>query len=215
MEPCRCADDYARMFGRSTAAGDAKRFRRRGLRGSAADLAEGIEDIGVDGGSILEVGGGVGGLTVHLLEHGAASAVNVELSPGYESEAARLLADRDLADRVERRIGDFVTSDGLEPVDVVALHRVVCCYPDWRAMLDRAADTATRTIGLTFPRDWWPGRAAVTVGNGFCRLSGTQFRAFVHPADDMLAFLARQGFEVRTDAVGLVWRTVVLARALH
>ncbi len=215
MEPCCCADDYARMFGRSTAANDAKAFRKRGLRGTAADLARGIEATGIDGASILEVGGGVGGLHVHLLERGAASAVNVELSPAYESEAAVLLSERDLADRVERRVGDFVASPALEPADVVVLHRVVCCYPDWEAMLGRTADLATRVIALTFPRDWWPGRTAVGLGNGLCRISRMDFRAFVHPADAMLASLSRHGFQIGLDEVGLVWRSVVMARTLR
>lgn len=214
MEPCCCADDYARMFGRS-AAREAKTFRRRGLRGTAADLARGIERTGVDGASILEVGGGVGGLHVHLLERGAASAVTVELSPAYEAAATQLLVDRGLGDHVERRVGDFVATRVLEPADVVVLHRVVCCYPDWQAMLDRSADLATRVVGLTFPRDWWPGRAAVGFGNGLCRISGMQFRAFVHPADAMLASLSRRGFRVCFDEVGMMWRSVVMARAVR
>lgn len=36
-----------------------------------------------------------------------------------------------MADRVTRRFLDIAqTPDGVEPADVVVLHRVVCCYPD-------------------------------------------------------------------------------------
>ena len=213
MDPCCHADDYARMFGRSTAEHDARHFRRRGLGGTAADLARAVVELGIHDASVLEVGGGVGALHLQLLAEGAASAVNVELSPSYEQEAAMLLQERDFADRVERRVGDVVAMDDLDPVDVVVLHRVVCCYPDWAAMLDATTELATRTVGLTFPRDWWPGRAAVAAGNVVCRLTRTRFRAFVHPADAMLDALALHGFVVRSDHVGLVWRTVALTRA--
>lgn len=207
--PC-CPADYARMFGRGGAARDASRYLRRGLSGSAATLATSIEQLGVSDATVLEVGGGVGGLHTRLLQHGASRAVTIDLSTEWEAAARDVLAELDLSDRVERRHGDFVTADHLAASEVVVLHRVVCCYPDWERMLERAADLSTRMVGFTFPRDRWPIRAAISVGNRILQVAGQGFRAFVHPADQMLALLQSRGFVVRADSADLVWRTVVM-----
>ncbi len=191
-----------------------RRYLTRGLDGTAADLARAVATQGVAGATILEVGGGVGTIHVDLLRGGAGTAVNVELSPGWEPDAAELLARLDLADRVERRLGDFVvTAPTLLPADVVILHRVVCCYPHWEPMLDAAGRLAGRVVGLTFPVDRWWTRGAIAVGNRVIGLTGCGFRGFVHPVAAMLGALATAGFQVSHDRTGTIWRTVVLARA--
>ena len=44
---------------------------------------------------------------------------------------------------MERRRHDIaVDPAGVEPADVVVLHRVVCCYPDYERLLGAAADHA-------------------------------------------------------------------------
>lgn len=191
-----------------------RRYLRRGLDGTAADLALAVAAHGVAGATILEVGGGAGTIHVDLLRSGAASAVNVELSPGWEPPAAELLARLDLADRVERRLGDFVTTTASQqPADVVILHRVVCCYPHWQPMLDAAGQLAGRVVGLTFPVDRWWTRGAIAVGNRVIGVTGCGFRGFVHPEAPMVGALTGAGFQVSHDRSGAIWRTVVLARA--
>jgi magnesium-protoporphyrin O-methyltransferase len=118
--PGCCATDYRRFFNRKFAGRDLRRYRRRGLKRTERDLVELVGD--VHGATVLEAGGGIGALQLELLEAGAASATNVELSGGYEDAASELLAGRD----VERLVGDFVDTDVPEH-DVVLMHRVVCC----------------------------------------------------------------------------------------
>ena len=132
-----------------------------------------LEVAGLAGATVLEVGGGVGELHVELLKRGAARAVNLELSPAYDEEAARLLADTALAGRVERRLHDIaVEPDAVEPVDVVVLHRVVCCYPDYERLLGAAAVHARRALVFSYPRRNAISRAIIAAENACFRLSG-------------------------------------------
>ncbi len=214
MEPCCYSHEYADEFGPKSAQAAARRYRRKGLEGHARVLAEAVEGLGVEGASLLEVGGGLGGLHVHLLERGAATATNVELSPEWEGEARRLLDERGLSERVARRNGDFVaTADEVEPADVVLLHRVVCCYPHWSAFLDRVTEKAERLLGLTFPRDRTTVRGVIGFGNLLQRARGREFRAFVHPADEMVARIEAAGFRPVFDGGSAVWRSMVFERA--
>jgi len=207
--PCCCAQrsDYESFFGRRTAARDARRFRRRGLRGSAHAVVELAGD--VTGASVLEVGGGIGAIELELLEAGAARATNVELSRGYEHEAGALLAERGLSDRVDRRIGDFVTdATAIEAHDVVVMHRVVCCYPDVDALVGTAAAHARRRLVLTYPQDRPLVRAGARLANAMLRISGSTFRVYVHPVGRMDTAAAAHGLSPTVrQRHGLVWET--------
>lgn len=201
------------MFSEAEARRTARRFTRRGLRGSARSLVDGVAGTGVTGATILEVGGGVGAIQVHLLGAGAERATNVELSPNWEPAAVQLLAERDLTGRVERRIGDFLDlANDLANAEVVILHRVLCCYPDWETMLGAAVAKTDRILAFTVPVDRWWTRAAVRAGNAFLALRGRAFRAFVHPPGRMRTTLEDAGLGVRSDRLGFVWRTIIAER---
>ncbi len=213
MPSCCYPDEYGRLFNGTEAARAARRYRRRGLVGSARDLAQALRTRGIEGLTVLEAGGGVGAIQAELLAAGAARAVNVELSPEWEGAAADLFADLGMSGRVERRLGDFVDeAEALSPADVVILHRVVCCYPSWERLLAAGISHARQLLALTFPVDRWPVRTVIGFGNVWMRLRRRSFRAFVHSPEAMMATAAEAGFVPGYDRSGRVWRTVVLER---
>ena len=62
MAGCCNTKSYERMFGAKQARVAARRYRARGVRGTARDLVELAGD--VSGASVLEVGGGVGAINL-------------------------------------------------------------------------------------------------------------------------------------------------------
>lgn len=213
MAECCYSGEYAEFFSEQRARRTARQYLRKGLRGSARDLVDAVAAAGVQDATVLEVGGGAGAIHADLLVRGATSATNVELSPSWEDPAADVLQRKGLEGRVDRRIGDFVaTSDELPDADIVVLHRVLCCYPDWPAMLGAALAKSRRLVAFTLPRNRWWTRSAIAAGNALLRLRGRRFRAFVHPTHEMTAMLGTEGFDVRTDQAGLVWRTITAER---
>jgi magnesium-protoporphyrin O-methyltransferase len=201
---------YERIFGAKQARLDANRYRKRGLGGTARDLVELAGD--VSGATVLEVGGGVGAIEVELLSAGAERATNVEISGEYEEEAAKLLAERGLADRVDRRVVDFVL-EPVEPHDVVVMHRVVCCYPDVDGLVGAAAARTRRRMVLTYPRGRPWNRLGVGVINLFLRVSRSDFRVFVHPVARMASAAERKGLALeRREGRGLIWENAAFAR---
>jgi hypothetical protein len=207
---CCQPEGYNRMFGARQARLDASRYRKRGLGGTSARLVELAGD--VSGESVLEVGGGVGSIELDLLAAGADRATNVELSGEYEEEAEKLLAERGLTERVDRRVADFV-EEPVEPHDVVVMHRVVCCYPDVDRLMGAAAACTRRRLLLTYPRERPWTRAGIRSINLFMRISGSSFRAFVHPVARMAAAAQREGLALeRREQQGLVWENAVYER---
>jgi magnesium-protoporphyrin O-methyltransferase len=191
----------------------AARYRKRGLDKTARRMVELLSQAGVRDATVLEIGGGVGEIQLELLRGGAASATNLELSPAYDAEAARLLAETGLADRVQRRLIDIAAEPtAVEPADIVVLHRVVCCYPDYATLLGVAADHTRRQLVFSHPPRNPLSRAVVATQNLLLRLGGREFRVFAHPPAAMLAVLAEHGLRPVDAYRGPVWQVAAVAR---
>jgi len=209
---CCTQTEYRRLFNRRVAERDARRYRRRGLTGTARTLTQLAGDVA--GASVLEIGGGIGAIELELLGAGAERATSVELSGAYEAAAAALLDERGLANRVDRRVADFVSdAAAIGPHDVVVLHRVVCCYPDAGALVGAAAERAQRKLLLTYPQERALVRAGARVVNVLLRLSGCGFRTYAHPVARIHADAARHGLVlVARERRGLLWESAAFAR---
>jgi magnesium-protoporphyrin O-methyltransferase len=195
------------FFGDGFARRVAKRYRKRGVDKTARRMVEFLAGRGLEGASVLEIGGGVGDIQLELLARGAARTTNLELSDGYEAEATRLAREAGVEERIERRRHDIaVDPGGVEPFDVVVLHRVVCCYPDYQALLGAAASHTRRVLVFSHPVRNPVSRMVVGGQNLFFRLRGSRFRVFVHPPEAMRAVLAEHGLQPAVVPGGRVWR---------
>jgi hypothetical protein len=182
------------FFSRRVAERAAQRYRRKGLDGTARRMVAFLEQHGIDGLTVLEVGGGVGEVQVELLKRGAARAVNLELSPAWDDEAIRLLREAGLESRAERRLHDIAADpDGVEPADVVVLHRVVCCYPDYERLLAAAGAHARRLLVFSYPPRNRISRLLLAVQNLVFRLRRMEFRTFAHPPRKMREVVEKSG----------------------
>ena len=211
MSAC-CAPRYRKVFSKRLARRDARRYRRKGLDKTARLIVDRLAERGVSDASLLEVGGGVGAIEIELLKAGAREATVVELSEEYDGEAAELLAENGLQNRVSRRHGDFVELEGkVDPADVVIMHRVVCCYPDPESLVGAAAEHAQRLLALSFPRDNWWVRVGWYAVDAWFRLV-YRFESFVHPHERILGAAARMGFTPVHEHSGPIWHVAVLER---
>jgi Methyltransferase domain len=207
-----CAPRYRKVFSKRLARRDARRYRRKGLDKTAQRMVDRLTDHGVSDATVLEIGGGVGAIDIELLKAGAREATVVELSAEYDSEAARLVAEHGLEGRISRWHGDFVEVErGLEPADVVVMHRVVCCYPDPDSLVRAAAGHARRLLALSFPRDRWWVKAGWYAVDAWFRLV-YRFASFVHPRERILDAAMRSGFRPVHEHSGRIWDVAVLER---
>jgi magnesium-protoporphyrin O-methyltransferase len=200
---------FDERFARRTAA----RYRKRGLSRAARRVVDLVADRGVQDATVLEIGGGVGEIQLELLRRGASSTTNLELSPAYDAEARRLAAEAGLAGKVTRRLVDLAAEpDAVPPADIVVLHRVVCCYPDYERLLGAAAEHAGHLLVFSHPPRTLVSRADVRLGNARQRLGGRDFRAFTHPPEAMLAVLAAHGLHPTAAHHRGVWHVEAVAR---
>lgn len=212
-----CCDPrrYEDVFGDGFARKVAKHYRRKGLGRTERRMLRFLEQQSIEGATVLEIGGGLGEMQVELLRRGAVHATNLELARTYESQAGRLLEEQGLTGKVTRRLGVDIAQDGeqVERADIVVLHRVVCCYPDYQQLLAAAGRHANRLLVFSHPPRNAASRAFVAAGNLLLRLSGRDFRAFTHPPRAMADAVAGTGLAPAYHHRGLVWQVAGFARA--
>jgi 2-polyprenyl-3-methyl-5-hydroxy-6-metoxy-1,4-benzoquinol methylase len=201
------------QFGTVIASRDLKRYRRKGPDANSREFLKAVVSQLTIGDSLLDVGAGVGVLDFELLAAGVVTATLVDASPAYLEAAAHEAEDRRLSDRIDRVAGDFTRlADRVPPADVVTMHRVVCCYPDFATLLTTAAEHSRRILAFSYPRDRWYVRTWMAIENLRRRLSGKEFRTFVHSPAAMDAVAARQGFRRVQHTDTFVWSIDVYLR---
>lgn len=197
MGECCDHDDYQSVFSSRFARRQSRRYHRRGLTPAAQGIVDFARSQGITGATILEIGGGVGHIQVELLRGGAAHVTNLELSENYEPEAVRLLTETGMTGQVTRRFLDVAQApDEVEPADVVVLHRVVCCYPDYARLLEVAAGHARKALVYSYPAANIVNRVQFGTENVYRRLTRNDFRAFIHPPAGMLRAAESDGLAV-------------------
>jgi 2-polyprenyl-3-methyl-5-hydroxy-6-metoxy-1,4-benzoquinol methylase len=213
MSDCCDRPGYQTVFSDRFARRIARTYRKRGLNRTQLRMVSFLTEHGIRDASVLEIGGGVGELQLELLYRGARAVTNLEISSGYEAEAEALLEDSGMADRVTRRLLDIATlPEEVEPADVVVLHRVVCCYPDYERLLSAAASHAKRLLVFSHPPRNVLTRAVLSGENLLHRLRKSDFRAFVHPPAAMITVAEANGLSVSYRHRGLSWHVVGLER---
>ncbi|GAA1956114.1 hypothetical protein GCM10009798_14320 [Nocardioides panacihumi] len=213
MGECCDPDSYRTTFSDRFARRMARRYRQHGLNSTQELLVGYLTEHGIEGASILEIGGGVGEIQIELLRRGASSVTNLEISTSYEKEAGELLEGSGMSGRVERRILDIATDpDQVGEADVVVMHRVVCCYPDYERLLASAGGHARRLLVYSHPPANPLTRLVIGWDNLLRRLRRNDFRAFVHPPDAMIEIAQQQGLSLRYRHRGWSWDVVGLER---
>jgi hypothetical protein len=208
---CCTPTGYRTIFGTKTAERDARRYRRKGLTGSARWVFQALTGDGVNEASLLEVGGGIGNLQIELLKAGADHAANVEIIDSYETTAQALIAEHNLDGHTERFIADFAQHpDRVPDADVVIMHRVICCYPDPAALIIEACARAHDRVAITIPRESWWVRLGFSTMNAWLRLRRIAFRGYVHPPAPMLELAASRGFHPTRHQRGRLWESHIL-----
>jgi len=202
------------FYGEKLAASELRKYRKRGPIPSTRTLIEALKAEGVEGATLLDVGGGIGAIQHELLEAGVAHATSVDASAPYLAAAREEGERRGHGGRVTYRHGDFVElAESVPPADIVTLDRVINVYPEWQRLAGFSAERAERLFGLVYPRDRFMVRIVIIAMNLALRLLRKPVRASVHPDDEIDRVVREKGLSRHiTRSVGPAWQVVVYRR---
>lgn len=190
-----------------------KRFNKKGFEPSQLQLMAGLEQVGYKDATLLEVGSGVGYLHQVLLAQGAKSAVGIDLAADMLAEAENWAKEKKLADRTEYIQGDFIELlDCVEKAEVTILDKVVCCYPYAELLVNSSTAKTSRVYALTYPRNRWFIKAAIEIMALLLKISGSDFRAYVHNPESIEAWIIQAGFKKAYQEQTFIWRSQIYTK---
>ena len=202
-----------RLFDAKVARKDLKRYRKKGPLKTTRILLDALKSEGVEGATLLDIGGGVGAISNEVLHSGGARATVVDASPAY-LQAAQAEAERQgHRDRITYHHADFVqVAPQIPPMDVVTLDRVICCYDEMEALVSASVERAQRLYGVVYPRDIWWNRLGVSAVNLACWVWRNPFRVFIHPSAVVERVIRDKGLTRRFYRTTAIWQIAVFAR---
>lgn len=208
-----CSCGCPNTFDAKAAEGDLKRYLEHGPDGTTKALVDAIVAEGIEGATLLDIGGGIGAIQLELLAAGAASAECVDATAEYVTTARAEAARRGFGDRTRGRIGTFESLAAvIEPADIVTLDKVVCCDPNLPALLGEAVARARRIVGLVYPRETWWNRVAARGLAAWGWLTRDPTRWHLHPHADIDGILRAAGFRRRDVDRSLIWQVAIFLR---
>ena len=209
---CQCKG-VEMMFNQKSAVRELKQYRRKGPNRTTQMLIDALKTEGIEGMTLLDIGGGVGAIQHELLSAGVRSAANVDASAAYVAVAKEEAERRGHAGLVSYYHGDFIQlAPEIGPADIVTLDRVICCYDDMQALVGLSSARARNMYGLVYPRDTWWMKIRVAIENFVYRLVRNPFRSFVHPTEQVDAVVRSSGLRRRLYLKTFLWQVVVYAR---
>jgi magnesium-protoporphyrin O-methyltransferase len=211
---CGFGDTADRHFNGEKVAKELRQYRRKGPGVTTRKLRDGLIAADLTRGTVLDIGGGLGALSLSLLDAGMEHAVVVDASSAYLAAASEEAARRERSSSTQFVHGDFLTVAGdLAPATVVTLDRVVCCYPAYRPLLEKSLARAEHGFALSYPRDRWYVRFGMWCENALRRRRGNPFRTFVHPPAELQRTIERAGFRLANRAHTMTWTADVFIKA--
>jgi 2-polyprenyl-3-methyl-5-hydroxy-6-metoxy-1,4-benzoquinol methylase len=212
MNCCQC-QGVEELFNQQYVNEELSRYRLKGPDKTTRMLIEAIKEAGVDGLTLIDIGGGVGAVQHGLIDAGVQNVTSVEAASAYLNAAKAEAQRRGLADHISYRHGNFVDlAADIAPADIVTLDRVICCYHDMENLVSLTAARTLKLYGLVYPRDTWWVKIGLPVENFFFWLRRNPFRSFVHPTKSVEDILGRNGLKQRSCHQTLVWQVVVFSR---
>ena len=194
---------------------DLNLYRQGKPANTTVELVRTLKDLGITGQTLLDIGGGIGVISLELLGAGASKAMNIEASAAYVQVAQQLSAETGLDHRITCIHGDFVALAGQVPsADIVTLDRVVCCYDDAGALVSLSAAKAQKIYALVYPRDKWWVKLALYFENLGYRIRRSTFRVFVHPTRMVDRLVRAAGLEEINHKNAFSWQIAVYRRQI-
>lgn len=208
---CQGAED---IFSRRRAQQDLDAYREKGASKATQVMLDMLKAFSVTGKTLLDIGGGVGAIQHELIASGLSHAIDVDASSAYINAASEEAQRQGHLEKIQFQHGDFVQiASEIEAADIVTLDKVLCCYPDVRALVDLSSQRANEFYGLVYPQDNILSKNLVHLLNFFAfRLWGNPFRTYIHDSKIIDGIIQSNGLrQIERKNVGF-WQILIYQR---
>jgi magnesium-protoporphyrin O-methyltransferase len=211
MKCCQC-EGIEREFDTKDAENEIEAYRKDGPAETTQILIDALTEQGVEGLSLLDIGGGVGAVQHAMLSAGASTATAIEASNAFARAAQAEAKELGWTEQVDVKHGDFTDlAETVAAHDIVTLDRVICCYHDMESLVQLSTARASKMYGLVYPRDVWWNRILSRLGNLALWITRNPFRTFIHSDVGVHRIVTQAGLEKVFHKKLLSWQVTVYA----
>ncbi len=209
-EHCCGADLF---FNKKTAAKEYRKYLKKGPSRVTAKIIEQLDSQNVGGKSMVDVGGGIGALQWWFLQKGGNKTTDIDASSGYLKQAENHASKNGWQDKTHFIMGDCTdVYKEIEDPHFITLDKVVCCYPNYKEILELTCEKSTGHISLSYPMDGIISQTLRWFGDLYFRLVKNPYRPFVHPVKDIRNVFAERGYQRIAHDLAFPWHVETYAR---
>lgn len=191
----------------------ARAFRKGKLEKIQRFLIDEIKKEHLEGKTLLDIGSGVGKLHLTLLQHGAASAVGIDMSEEMLNHAKIFAHKFGVDTKVSYRHGDFMSmTDTIDPVDITMLDKVICCYENLEGLIAASAGKTKFLYALTFPSNNFLTEMIFKLEIIISKVFRSDFQPYWHDWNRVLELLKGLGFSSKYTRSTFLWQAMVFTR---
>jgi SAM-dependent methyltransferase len=205
------ADDYQRAFvggGRNPLHAIANRFfRRKTFVLRTQVVGRMLDELGVRGAHVLEIGSGTGEVSFEAARLGAASVTGLDIAETMVATASAAAAARGLQDRVQFQVADVLTAP-VPAADFALIVGVIEYYADLPGLLARVLPRIRRGVIIADTRGPLWRR---TIRYGLARVK--HFHLYYRSPDTVAAALRQGGFVERERYLGHSFSVLCFTRS--
>jgi 2-polyprenyl-3-methyl-5-hydroxy-6-metoxy-1,4-benzoquinol methylase len=210
-EHCCGADLF---FNKKTAAKEYRHYLKKGPSRVTARIIQQLAGQDITNKRMIDVGGGIGALQWWFLQNGGKRTTDIDASSGYLAQAANHASDNNWQDQAHFFEGDCTdVYSRIDEADYITLDKVVCCYPNYKEILESTCDKSTSHVSLSYPMDGIISQAISKLGALYFMLIKNPYRPFVHPVSEIRVVFAKKGFERVGHSVAFPWHIETYAKS--
>jgi magnesium-protoporphyrin O-methyltransferase len=188
----------------------ADRQYRKYLKKGASRVTRGIlsqfSEESVQNRSLIDVGGGIGAIQWWFLDNGGSSTCSVDSSEAYLTKTREHAEIHSWQEKTDFIFGDFVELEhNLAQADYVTLDKVICCYPDYKSIIEASCRNAKECIILSYPMDGFIASIISWLSDLALRLRSSDFKPYIHPVKEVRTTFKEQGFSLTSNQLFFPW----------
>jgi len=209
-EHCCGADLF---FDKKTAAKEYIHYLKKGPSRVTAKIIQQLENQRVEGKSMVDVGGGIGAIQWWFIQKGGNKTTDIDASTGYLKQAQNHASEKGWKDKTQFLLGDCTdVYKEIDDPDFITLDKVVCCYPNYKEILELTCEKSTGHVSLSYPMDGIISQAIRGLGAIFFMFIHNPFRPYVHPVKEIRNVFAEKGYERISYDLAFPWHVETYSR---
>ncbi len=210
LEHC-CGTD--KFFNKKTAERQYRKYLKSGPSRVTAKIIEQLNNLDTQGKSLIDIGAGIGAIQWWFLNNGGSKTTDIDASSGYLAKAEKHAKEKGWQDQTQFLMGDCTdVYPQTEKADFITLDKVICCYPNYKDILESTCKKQPQYISLSYPKDGFISDGVRTLGALVLMLTKNSFRPFVHKVKDVRQLFKNNGYERVAYQLAFPWHVETYKR---